>query len=157
MHPACYQWVTDHAAAAEHVLDIGGRDINGTPRELFADAEYTVIDLEAGPNVDVVADITEWHTTQRFDVVLCLEVLEHVEDWWAIIAAAHRLTKPGGVFIVTCAGPGRAPHSAHDGGEMRGGEWYANIDPGALWTALEAFSAASVDIAGVDVRAVAVK
>ena len=38
----------------------------------------------------------------------------------------------------TCAGPGRLPHSGHDGGAPRAGEWYANISPGWLRRQLKA-------------------
>lgn len=37
----------------------------------------------------------------RFDVVTALEVVEHVADLRAFVAAAARLIKPGGLFIAT--------------------------------------------------------
>lgn len=153
MHAEAYAWVAEHAKPSKRVLDIGGRDINGTPRALFPFAEYTVIDLEPGVNVNVVADVTQWETEDRFDTVLCLEVLEHVEKWPLILDAAHRLCT--GTLIVTCAGPGRAPHSAYDGGPVGPDEWYANVDPGELWHALRAWQHVQVDVLGTDVRAVA--
>jgi hypothetical protein len=39
---------------------------------------------------------------------------------------------PGGRLVVTAAAPPRAPHSAVDGGPLRPGEHYRNVDPDAL-------------------------
>jgi len=41
------------------------------------------------------------HNAARFDVVACLEMLEHVPDPAAIIDAAVRLLKPGGCLILS--------------------------------------------------------
>ncbi len=155
MHPAAYQWVADHVAPTYTVLDIGGRNINGSPRDLFSGSEYIAIDLYPGNGVDITADITQWETEQRFGVVLCCEVLEHVEGWRAIIDAAHRLCADGGLLILTAAGPGRKPHSAYDGGHVRPDEWYANIEPDQLTDALAAWSEVVVDVTDDDIRATA--
>ncbi|MEH2213195.1 bifunctional 2-polyprenyl-6-hydroxyphenol methylase/3-demethylubiquinol 3-O-methyltransferase UbiG [Nostoc sp.] len=34
-----------------------------------------------------------------FDVVLCFDVLEHVEDWKKVISEAYRVLKPDGLFL----------------------------------------------------------
>jgi len=52
-------------------------------------------------------------------------------------ADAHEARFEGDVEGRSCEavvsdGPGRAPHSGHDGGEVRPGEHYANIEPLAL-------------------------
>lgn len=153
MHSAAREWVAAHALPGD-VLEIGSRNINGTVRDLFP-GDYTGLDISEGPGVDVVADVTEWTTRKRFDVVVCCEVLEHTDA--PIIDAAHRLLRKGGTLILTAAGPGREPHSAVDGGPLRPGEWYANIDPDELRVALSGWSEVTVDVAGDDVRAVAVK
>lgn len=36
-----------------------------------------------------------------FDLILCLDVLEHMVDPWAFIAGAERLLKPGGTLIAS--------------------------------------------------------
>jgi len=116
----------------ERVVEVGGRNINGGVRDLIDHAEYVSIDLEPGPDVDVVGDCREWLPPWPADAVFCLEVLEHAPDPAGIVAACVRYLAPGGRLLVTCAGPGRAPHSGHDGGEVRPGEHYANIEPLAL-------------------------
>lgn len=158
MHQAAYEWVAKNAHPCRRVLDIGGRDINGTPRALFPFVdEYLVIDLHDGVNVDIVADVTTWTTDEQFDMVLCCEVLEHVRNWRDVIAAAFGLTAPGGTFIVTCAGPGRAPHSAGDGGPLADGEFYENVEPNDLWLALSRWREIVMDQLGTDLRAVATR
>lgn len=44
-------------------------------------------------------------TGASFDAVVCMEVLEHVEDPGAIVASAARVLRPGGVFVFS--GPNR--------------------------------------------------
>ena len=36
---------------------------------------------------------------ETFDAVLCCDVLEHVEDWHAVIGEVARVLRPGGVFL----------------------------------------------------------
>lgn len=158
MHIAVIEFVTAHRPdAAGDVLDVGGRDINGSPRHHFADATtYTVIDLHDAPGVDVVGDICEFGLTEVADTVLCLEVLEHAEAWREIVAACARACRPGGSVLVTCAGPGRPPHSAMDGNELHDGEHYANVAADELAEAMTA-AGLTIEVAeqvGQDVRAV---
>lgn len=140
MHKAVLDYVSRWATEEPiGVLDIGGRDINGTPRHLFPRATYLSIDCQPGRGVDLVQDGVTWRAYPgRFDLVLCLEVFEHTDEWPALIGTATYSVRPGGRLIVTCAGPGRARHSAFDGGpDLRPGEWYRNIDPEQLLNVLQ--------------------
>jgi len=50
------------------------------------------------------------HASESFDVVLCLEVLEHLSvDPMAMMAEVNRVLKPGGVFVLTT--PNAVRHS----------------------------------------------
>lgn len=110
------------------MLDIGGRDINGSVRDLFPGAEYTVLDILPGEVVDIVADAATWSPDRTYDAVVCCEVFEHTAVWPQICETAFQAVAPGGSFIVTCAGPGRGAHSAIDGlFHLHPGEHYENV------------------------------
>jgi SAM-dependent methyltransferase len=163
MHREALQWVVRHAPSGPlRVLDLGGRNINGSVRDVWdSAASFTVLDIEPGPGVDIVADAGDWmpDPDARFDVVTCCEVFEHTDRMIAICRTAWRACVSGGRFIVTCAGPGRAPHSGADGGSPRAGEYYRNVPPHELRGALllSGWGDITVDQFGEDVRAVAVK
>jgi 2-polyprenyl-3-methyl-5-hydroxy-6-metoxy-1,4-benzoquinol methylase len=65
------------------------------------------------PGVDMIADITEFHEHHMFDVVISCEMLEHCKDWDIALANMYLCTKPGGLLIITCAGPGRHEHGTY--------------------------------------------
>lgn len=160
MHAEALSYVEQFATDDDiRVIEVGSRDINGSPRPLFPNAQYLGIDVEPGRGVDVVADGTTWGPTgKKPDVVVCCEVFEHTPDWLQIIHNAHVMLKVGGRFIVTAAGPSRTPHSAVDGGALRDGEFYENIDPDELDKALTAlFTDVEVVERGGDVYATGVK
>lgn len=160
MHDAAMRWVERFATSDEvSVLDIGGRNINGSVKDLFPNASrYVSVDLYDGPGVDVACDITQWESDETFDVVVCCEVLEHSEKWRKIVATALERCKDGGQLIVTCAGPGRPVHSGVDGGwSLKSGEYYGNVVPEELGKALNGFTSVLIDVLGTDLRAVAIK
>jgi SAM-dependent methyltransferase len=139
MHREALEWVHENAPLdARTVLDIGGRDVNGSPKGLFSGPEvYRVLDIEPGPGVHLVADAATWTPDREYDVVVCCEVFEHAARWPEIITTALKACKPGGLFVATMAGPGRELHSGIDGGpNLYVGETYANIDPDQLFDAL---------------------
>jgi SAM-dependent methyltransferase len=162
MHPEVLAWVRRHATGEPvTVLDLGGRDNNGSPRSLFPAAEYRVLDMVDGPDVDVLADAAAWTPDREHDVVVCTEVFEHTPDWPQIVLTAFKALRPGGRLIITCAGPGRPAHGAWGAGAPGPGEHYANVDPAALGAALRqaGFHDVLVDVQTdpADVRAVATR
>jgi hypothetical protein len=118
------------------VVEYGSLDINGSVRGLFPGSRYHGIDLQAGPGVDEVADAISWRASAPADVVVCCEVLEHSPEPGGIVSSAAANLRSGGWLIVTCATDTRAGHSAVDGGPLRDGEHYGNIDPVSLGRAL---------------------
>ena len=129
MHIEAYAYAVKHLAGKRFgdVVEVGSRDINGSVRSLLDCKTYTGIDLAAGPNVDVVGDAFDMN--HPCDLVVCMEVLEHEARAEELVAHMATWLRPGGAMLLTAAGPGRADHSAHDGGPLRPGEHYANIDP----------------------------
>src|SRR6516164_10084067 len=182
MHEGAYRFVADTVRQLEPrrcVIELGSRTVagdwpfSGPVRPLFGDAAYVGVDIADGPNVDLVADAAHWPVPglawlgtgwmQHFvsdgvDTVVCCETLEHTPDAEAICRNAHRMLMTGGVFLVTAAGDGRGEHSAVDGGPLRDGEFYRNVDRYHLETWLEMFHFRMIDTATPgDIYAIAVK
>jgi SAM-dependent methyltransferase len=146
MHPEAWHWlamqVQPQLAGAARVIDLGGRDVNGTPRALFSAAtEYLVLDAQAAPGVDIVADAGSWwpdvDLQARFDVALCTEVFEHVQHWPAIVYNLWLLLRPGGTVLITCATAPRRSHAIDGHEPAPPHEWYANVAPDALCAPME--------------------
>ena len=109
------------------VVEFGSRNINGSARDVFPELEWIGVDIEDGPGVDVVADAATFTTGEMPLSIVCCEVLEHASNWKQIIHNAAWVLEFDGVLVITCAGPGRQPHSAIDGGPLRDGEYYRNL------------------------------
>lgn len=133
-----HQQVREYAAAKltgrqfGSVVEVGGRWINGGVRDLVDCDSYVSLDLYDGDGVDVVADVCDWKPDAPVDLVICCEVIEHAPDPEGVVAACVAMLAPGGTFLMTCAGPDRAPHSGLDGGEVREDEHYRNIKPAEM-------------------------
>lgn len=140
------------------VIEIGSRNVNGSARDAFLGVEWFGIDTETGPGVDLVWDVLDWWPEKQCKTVVCCEVLEHASKWRDIIHNVslweHHIT-----LIITCAGPGRQPHSAIDGGPLRDGEYYQNISAEELRAELikAGFRTVYADQYGTDTRAIAMK
>ncbi|AYH45167.1 bifunctional 2-polyprenyl-6-hydroxyphenol methylase/3-demethylubiquinol 3-O-methyltransferase UbiG [Azoarcus sp. DN11] len=119
INPLRLRWIDDHASlAGKRVVDVGcGGGILSESMAALG-AQVTGIDLsekalgvarlhlfESGNKVDYQHSSAEDFATQHpesFDVVTCMEMLEHVPDPASTIAACARLVKPGGqVFFST--------------------------------------------------------
>jgi SAM-dependent methyltransferase len=163
MHAEAYAFVRQVASGWPLpdglVVEIGGRNINGTARDHFTGRPYIATDIAPGLGVDVVADGARYVPPEPAAVVVCCEVLEHADNGADICANAERMLKPGGVLIITAAGEGRAPHSAVDGGALQPNEYYDNVTESTLRAWLAPFKTASVftNAAAGDIYAVATR
>jgi hypothetical protein len=142
MHAEAYYFVKDcldRLPPRQVVVEYGGRNVNGSVRELFNGVHsYTSVDIVPGDGVDRLADAVEYLPELVPDTVVCCEVLEHTAKWPEIVKAAGRILDPAnGVLILTCACDPRAPHSTLDGGAVRVYEHYQNVDPMALTNILD--------------------
>lgn len=127
MHPEALAFVREHLGEPATVLEYGSLNINGTARSAAPYAHWHGIDVQAGPGVDEIADATKYVADVPVDAVVCCEMLEHTLKVGTITANAYASLNPGGVFVMTCATEGRAPHSAIDGGPVRADEFYRNV------------------------------
>jgi SAM-dependent methyltransferase len=93
------------------VLEVGSLDINGSVRELFSGCDYTGVDLQIGPGVDLACQgqLVEF-PTGHFDTTISAECLEHNPFWRETVANMLRMTRPAGVVMISCATTGRLEH-----------------------------------------------
>lgn len=162
MHAAAFGFVQQaieaHPPAPGLTVEIGGKDINGSIRPLFREP-YVSIDVAPGPGVDVIADGSSYTPPEAPTCVVCCEVLEHAISAHAILHNAREMLQSGGLLIVTAAGVGRMAHSAIDGGPLKLGEWYANVDRTDLRRWLDGFTDIHIvqNVPDGDIYATAVK
>ncbi|WP_404352872.1 class I SAM-dependent methyltransferase [Phycicoccus jejuensis] len=118
------------------VLEVGSYDVNGSVRSVFAAARrYVGVDLVEGPGVDIVAAGKDVEAPDAsFDVTVSGECFEHDPDWRETLRAMVRLTRPGGLVIVTCASRGRVEHGTRrttatesPGTQSLGLDYYRNV------------------------------
>lgn len=149
MHDAALRFYTEELSQLPplDVLEFGSYNINGSVRDAYPTANsWWGIDIASGNGVDEVADATNWKSDKRFDVVVCAEAFEHTEFWRDIILNAYEHLKPGGIFVASCATRSRPAHSAFDGGPLRDGEFYENVDPGIMGEFLMSMDWDSYDV-----------
>ena len=95
----------------KQVLEVGSLNINGTVRDFFTECYYVGLDVAAGQGVDVVCEGQNYDApSESFDVTISCECFEHNPEWVATFKNMHRMVKPGGLVIMTCATTGRPEH-----------------------------------------------
>lgn len=110
------------------ILDIGSYDVNGTLRPLFESEEYLGMDMEEGPNVDVVGhshDIP--FPDNSFDAITSSSCFEHDDMFWISFLEMIRVLKPGGYMYINA--PSNGPYHGYPGDNWR---FYADS-----WASLE--------------------
>jgi len=91
-------------AKEKRVLDVG---CGAKPYYPFfaGAAEYVGIDVVESPSADLVGAVESLPIEDDgFDIVLCTQVLEHVDDPAAAVRELHRVTKPGGRVLASTHG-----------------------------------------------------
>src|SRR4051794_8673971 len=90
-------FLLDVPSAGCSVVDVGSMDVNGCYRPLFSDSrmQYIGVDLEPGPNVDVV--LADPYTLPFDDgavnLVISGQMLEHCERFWRVFHEMLRVVK----------------------------------------------------------------
>jgi SAM-dependent methyltransferase len=85
------------------LLEIGPQD-RSSVRESFTNFEVFTIDIVDTYKPDYVGDITRQNENiadSTFDVIACLDVLEHTLDPFAAIREIRRMLKPGGYLMIS--------------------------------------------------------
>lgn len=129
-------------AAGKRVLDVGCGAKPYFP--FFSDAEeYVGVDIEGNPGADLHGTAERLPVDDgSFDIVLCTQVLEHVDDPALAVRELHRVTAPGGRVLASTHGvmvyhpsPGDHWRWTHTGLEKlfaANGNWASvDVEPGA--------------------------
>lgn len=107
----------------QKLLDIGGRDVNGSCRGYFKNCECVTIDPVAAPGVDIVTDshhLVETFGEAAFDIILCTSMLEHDSAFWVTMPQIGAVLRQGGHLLLSAVGfdspngPGWVEHCRPD-------------------------------------------
>jgi len=94
------------------VVDFGSLDVNGTLKPIFAKHKYVGIDMEAGPNVDIISSTHEVALPDAYaDVIVSTSCFEHDPMFWLSFLEMCRLLKPGGLIYINA--PSNGPYHAY--------------------------------------------
>jgi SAM-dependent methyltransferase len=90
---------------------VGSLNINGSVRGFFTFSDYLGIDVGPGPGVDLVCEGQNLdHPNDTYDTSISCECFEHNPYWVETFANMHRMTKPNGLVVMSCATTGRPEH-----------------------------------------------
>jgi SAM-dependent methyltransferase len=100
------RWIEAEGATAGglRILDVGCGVKPYLPYFATA-AEYVGLDVADNPLADLQGSAEELPVDDAsFDIVLCLQVLEHLEDPARAVRELHRVTRPGGRVLASTHG-----------------------------------------------------
>jgi SAM-dependent methyltransferase len=86
------------------VLDAGSGDSGWSIEQFGSQCELTTFDQFEGKNIDVSGDLSKlssYFPPESFDVVICMEVMEHVAQPFVVIEEIRKVLKPGGILLAT--------------------------------------------------------
>ena len=92
------------------VVDIGSYDINGNYRGFFLEGKYIGVDIQPGPNVDILMGSEEWNKIENVDAVISGQTIEHVADIPVWMTAIYMVLKPGGLLCIIAPSAGPPAH-----------------------------------------------
>jgi SAM-dependent methyltransferase len=103
------------------VLDIGGRDINGSLRKSFESRgmKYICVDMVEHPSVDIVVGPGEPFPFEdgSIDVIVSTSCFEHDPCFWLTFREMARVVKEGGYIYVNA--PSNGPYHGYPGDNWR--------------------------------------
>lgn len=105
----------------ETVIDIGGRDVNGSLRPVFESREirFVCVDIECHASVDIVTmpgDKLPFETGS-VDAIVSTSCFEHDPCFWITFKEMCRVCKPGGYIYVNA--PAYGKYHKHPGDNWR--------------------------------------
>lgn len=83
------------------LLEIGSQD-RSEIKNAFHLCHTTVLDLVPDYNPDIIGDITKYNAhiaDSTYDIIACLEILEHTVNPFSAVEELRRITKDGGYIL----------------------------------------------------------
>jgi SAM-dependent methyltransferase len=103
------------------VVDIGGRNINGSLREFFEEKgmRFVCVDMEADPSVDIVTPPGEKlpFDDGSVDLIVSTSCFEHDPCFWLTFREMTRIIKPTGFIYISA--PTKGYYHGHPGDNWR--------------------------------------
>jgi SAM-dependent methyltransferase len=102
--------------ADKTIIEVGSLDVNGSLRpiaEALKPKSYIGVDITEGKGVDQICSaehLISRFGRNRFDVVICTEVLEHVRNWHNVVHNLKQILASSGVLLVTTRSKGHEFH-----------------------------------------------
>jgi len=106
MHPASYEFMKYFVEKyldkqkKTSIIDIGSMNINGIYRPIFENNdnwEYVGMDIQSGPNVDIVGFE---NIKDKYDVLISGQVMEHVKRPWEWLPSLKKYIKQNGLICI---------------------------------------------------------
>jgi len=140
---ACTKFAELYGKEGMVVVEIGGRNVNGSMKDLFKSLKmkYVCVDIEADPSVDIVMKPNEQIPLETGSIDMCISTscFEHDPCFWVTFKEMCRITKLGGFIYVNA--PCRGDYHTFPGDNWRfygdaaqalvywSGLTYGNIEP----------------------------
>jgi len=84
-------------------VGIAGDPVGGEYSNLFPNFKVSTFDADPIWKPDIVGDITKTHFSDNsWDVIVCVQVIEHIPNIWDLPSEINRILKPGGYAIIDC-------------------------------------------------------
>jgi SAM-dependent methyltransferase len=101
------------------VVDIGGRDVNGSLKSAFEDMKFICVDMEKDQSVDIVVQPSEKLPLEdeSVDLIVSTSCFEHDPCFWMTFKEMCRIVKPTGYIYVNA--PSAGPYHMYPGDNWR--------------------------------------
>ena len=119
-HSSCIEFgkanIRKEHVCGKSVIEVGSFDFNGSLRpivEAFNPKLYIGVDIQRGAGVDEICnaeDLIDRFGVNKFDLVICTELLEHVKNWKKVIHNLKQIITPGGRLLITTRSKGFRLH-----------------------------------------------
>lgn len=106
MTPQLLTWLSELPPFHGSVVEIGAYNVNGSARDHLGHSHWLGTDMRPGPYVDWVIPGERLGRLLGpvFQGVVCMETLEHCEDWAGVLQSAWECLSYTGVLVLSTPG-----------------------------------------------------